>query len=341
MTRPRILLSGLILMAATGCQSSQFSADPFLIRQRVPPPGTGVAPPAAGQPYYQTQPPVVQPGVLSPITPAPAGSIPYNGAYGTPQSSSGPAKAVQPGENEYLTGPSSIARRSPVIQARGDAVYLDDASPNLVASPVGESPAGGAATLPPPSQPTESAIAIVEPNFPAARADRIPTATSAGDSGVIHASARGQSPASADPAVVHASSQATFVAAENSLRGSPATAPTAATDLAGRTTSPDRTAAPSENRRTPERFSYSPDYGRLQGRLEFLSSRNEWKLRYIPIDGVTDQYGGSVVIANPDSLGSLRAGDFVVLQGQLEPASSDSLSFAPPYRVSHAAANGS
>jgi len=30
-----------------------------------------------------------------------------------------------------------------------------------------------------------------------------------------------------------------------------------------------------------------------------------------------------------------------VLQGQLEPASSDSLSFAPPYRVSHAAANGS
>jgi hypothetical protein len=305
MKRPPILLTGCVLLAVAGCQSSQFPGDPFLGRQRVPPPGTGaVVPATVGQPYYQTQPPIVQPGAMTPISPAPVGVAPYNGPYGAPQSSAPTSPAVTPAAGGLLTGRPALAGGSPSAPSSQVAINLDEPSPTSPARPANLAAPTIAATSPA-SRSTESTIAIVEPDFVAARAAESNQPSAANNTGVVHAAA------------------------------------TMAPEDFGRVVlvSGQAVAAPDEPQRAPERFAHANDYSRLQGRLEHLASRNEWKLRYIPIDGDTDQYGGSVVIANPDQLGSLAAGEFVVVEGQLEPAASDSLSYAPPFRVARASAN--
>ena len=64
-------------------------------------------------------------------------------------------------------------------------------------------------------------------------------------------------------------------------------------------------------------YGYSTDYRRLRGRLEYLEKEQCWKLRYIPIDGVTDQYGGSVVLEQSAALAGFRRGDLVEVRGEL------------------------
>ena len=85
--------------------------------------------------------------------------------------------------------------------------------------------------------------------------------------------------------------------------------------------------------RPPAKYGYDTDYGSLQGRLEYLESQQQWKLRYIPIDGDTDRYGGSVIIADTSALADYQPGDFVTVQGTIDKPSGTSRSFAPTYRV--------
>jgi hypothetical protein len=83
------------------------------------------------------------------------------------------------------------------------------------------------------------------------------------------------------------------------------------------------------------RYGFSADYAQLRGKLEHTASTGKWKLRYIPIDGRTDQYGGSVELAGALALtASYKDGDFVQVAGQLGSASSDEHGFAPLYRIS-------
>ena len=61
----------------------------------------------------------------------------------------------------------------------------------------------------------------------------------------------------------------------------------------------------------------APDYSSLKGRLEYSAARQQWKLRYIPIDiadGQVDQYGGSVVLSDVAELKQFHDGDFVSVQ---------------------------
>jgi hypothetical protein len=92
------------------------------------------------------------------------------------------------------------------------------------------------------------------------------------------------------------------------------------------------------NSRRPRsaQYGYAPDYTWLQGRLEHSRAADEWKLRYIPIDGTTDDYGGSVVLENPPALGDFGAGDLVRVYGELRESERDATTFAPVYRVSEA-----
>ena len=85
--------------------------------------------------------------------------------------------------------------------------------------------------------------------------------------------------------------------------------------------------------RTRARYGYGASYEWLKGRLEYLASSDQWKIRYIPIDGVTDDFGGSVRIANPAVLADLAAGDFVEVRGRLEEDGLSGESFAPSYRL--------
>ena len=82
-----------------------------------------------------------------------------------------------------------------------------------------------------------------------------------------------------------------------------------------------------------EAFGYDPSYRWLRGRLEYSEATEQWKLRYIPIQGTPDQFGGSVLIANPRVLSGLRRDEHVLLRGQLHPRGNGGQSFSPIYTV--------
>ncbi len=85
--------------------------------------------------------------------------------------------------------------------------------------------------------------------------------------------------------------------------------------------------------RTWARYGYDDSYAWLQGRLEYLRATGQWKLRYIPVDGVTDQFGGSVVLDDADGLAGLRPGDFVRVEGRIDSNQATAETLSPPYRV--------
>lgn len=79
------------------------------------------------------------------------------------------------------------------------------------------------------------------------------------------------------------------------------------------------------------RYGYDPEYRWLQGQLEYSQIDRSWKLRYIPIDGHTDRFGGSVVLDAP-SLDDYQPGDFVTVEGAVAGGTSAG-GFAPLYRT--------
>ncbi len=78
-------------------------------------------------------------------------------------------------------------------------------------------------------------------------------------------------------------------------------------------------------------YAFADDYAWLRGRLEFSESTRQWKLRYIPIDGPTDDYGGSVVLSDSAALRSFHPGDQVAARGSLAGKSPTTGSFSPLY----------
>ena len=81
-------------------------------------------------------------------------------------------------------------------------------------------------------------------------------------------------------------------------------------------------------------YAYDSQYQSLKGKLEYSQSTHEWRLRYIPPDGnSTDNYGGSVILADAGKLKGLQAGDFVAVQGSAGTPGGTPGSFAPLYNV--------
>ncbi|MEA1951184.1 MAG: hypothetical protein U9N87_07355 [Planctomycetota bacterium] len=65
------------------------------------------------------------------------------------------------------------------------------------------------------------------------------------------------------------------------------------------------------------RYGHAGDHDWLKGRLEYSQAQRRWKLRYIPIDGQTDQYGGSVILRKSSLLSGFERGDYVEVNGRL------------------------
>ncbi len=99
---------------------------------------------------------------------------------------------------------------------------------------------------------------------------------------------------------------------------------------------PSSSVARAETRESSsQRYDFLRDYSTLRGRLEYSEIRDQWKLRYIPIDGKTDEFGGSVVLGDKDLLESYEPGDYVVVEGRMGNTRSRSgLGYAPKYDVS-------
>jgi hypothetical protein len=80
-------------------------------------------------------------------------------------------------------------------------------------------------------------------------------------------------------------------------------------------------------------YAYAADYGSLRGRLEYSQSARQWKLRYIPIDGRTDSFGGSVMLGGSPALQAFKPGDMVAIRGSLAATASQSGVYSPLYRL--------
>jgi len=107
-----------------------------------------------------------------------------------------------------------------------------------------------------------------------------------------------------------------------------------ATALRGRPTSKTNVAGQTPLAASPQaKFAHAPDYRSLRGQLEYLASKQQWKIRYIPIDGQTDRYGGSVVLANASAVASFHPGDFVQVLGAVVPLADQAEPFAPTFHV--------
>jgi len=82
------------------------------------------------------------------------------------------------------------------------------------------------------------------------------------------------------------------------------------------------------------RYGYDPDYRWLKGRLEFSAIDCRWRLRYIPIDGTTDEFGGSVVVSEGSLPDGYERGEFVEVRGALgASAPNDDTTYAPEFEV--------
>ncbi len=89
--------------------------------------------------------------------------------------------------------------------------------------------------------------------------------------------------------------------------------------------------APAEFTPQPN-YGHDPDYKFLRGKLEYSQIDRRWKLRYIPIDGRTDRYGGSVVLPDTSLLSGCERGDFIEVRGQIG-RHDPKKGFAPTYQA--------
>ena len=80
-------------------------------------------------------------------------------------------------------------------------------------------------------------------------------------------------------------------------------------------------------------FGYDSQYRWLKGKLEVFSVHSNLAAAYIPPDGATDNYGGSVVIADASKVSGFQPGDSVYVDGTPGPTAAGQGSFAPLYNV--------
>lgn len=95
--------------------------------------------------------------------------------------------------------------------------------------------------------------------------------------------------------------------------------------------------APSSSAAASDRYDFDAGYRRLRGKLEYSEATRRWKLRYIPADGATDDFGGSVVIDDSSCLSGFERGDFVEAHGEVVSAADDARGFAPNFSVTRIA----
>jgi hypothetical protein len=319
----RLLAILVAVFALSGCRSQgPAGTDPFFGRTRVPPPGTGAISGGSTDPYYggapySTAPPAVTTPQMPPATGSqppsasggqnyvpPGGTLNYQGSSWTPM---GPPKASQSDTSSSLSdrslpakkATSTPASRQRVVQALQPRTKAAAGSPQIR---IPASAIASAADEPRELRVPEGAIEITDlpPVGGATSAARSQSAS--GGSGVRLASGIQQPDVSAGVA--------------------------AAVAVSGETTggTPAAESAPRAG------YGYDPEYHWLRGKLEYSQIDRRWKLRYIPVEGDTDQFGGSVVLPDAKVLAGCERGDFIEVRGQVDQQNTKN-GYAPTYKV--------
>ena len=312
---------------AAGCQSTQPAYDPFLGRTTVPPPGT-MSPPVVTPYYGTTPPPVSAPSIISsPITPGVPATPPQGQLPASP-----PSGFQYPHGSRQQIGGTKLSQQTPATEggevsgsemaAPGSHVGTNQLRVDTRVQPASfndDGPQALGAQAPKPS--IEAPVRIVEPTVP----------KSTSPSKVIQAGGKTSEAGSVQQA--SAVRELTELPLAKSIKPAavvPAPGTPARMVPAGSATVGTSQPAPS---RTAEGYGYDPSYKWLKGQLEYSQSKRLWKLRYIPLDGETDNYGGSVVLSTTADLDGFKPGEFVTVHGTVGPGQTASRSFAPLYQL--------
>ncbi|HEX6961381.1 MAG TPA: hypothetical protein VF175_05905 [Lacipirellula sp.] len=332
------LLAFGLIASAIGCRNQSAPlTNPFLTPDRVPPPSTRVLTPGTAQPYYPGDPlpgaaPLGAPvGAMPPATTfPPATTLPPGGTY-TPPATVPPATAypgaAYPGSPITPTAPTA----SPYGPRAGDSIRVPSD---------GQQARLAAATTPiqklvPPSQDQLAASSIDRPFMP-----------NAGAQAPIKQAAYDETPPLEQPPAQRVQIREVTPAEY-------------ATPTAGQSLIPTRdgfrpqgsepqdetsTESPLSNGfRSPgvddsatadgsARYGVGPSQQWLRGQLEYWPQTGEWSIKYMP-EGQVDQIGGRILIDNPQVLGHLPPGEFVMVEGQVFGRQIDDATYRPAYRV--------
>ncbi len=317
-------LALIALLALAGCQSTTPTSgaiDPFFGRTRIEPPATGtVAPPVVTLPSSEAAP------AKTPVMPR-SGGVPRPNALGTTQPKSPPSQT------------STAATTAQPASAKGDRISVPSSArsaTNLLASrttsaaPAAATPVARTPALPPPppitatsasaaSSPPQTIIQTILPRSKVETSAGQPTSAS-----TIPNTWPTPQPASSSQKAVDIMDLPAARPAANAR----ASAATATGVIQTSATLPiDAPSAPVQS------FAYDPQYRWLRGRLEYSQIDRAWRLRYIPVDGATDAYGGSVVLAKTSKLSGFQRGDLIEVHGRVLPPNSGGATFAAGYQV--------
>ena len=336
------LLASCLVASAAGCRNQSAPlTNPFLTPDRVPPPQTRVLTPGTAQPYYPGDPLPGTAPLSAPISSIPpTGTLPPAGsAYApaptyTPPATVPPATAY-PGATSPPGGPIT-----PTTPTPGYGTYGPRAG-DAIRVPADQQRARFAAT----STPIQKLVPPSQGQLAAAPVDR-PFTPNAGAQPPIEQAAYDETPPLNQPAAERlairevtpaqyqapATSAATTTPTRDGFRPqSSEQRPEAVTESpVNGFRSPgisDSTAAG-----TDAKYGVGPTQEWLRGQLEYWPQTGEWSIKYMP-DGQVDQIGGRILIDNPQMLGHLPPGEFVMVEGQVFGRQIDDASYRPAYRV--------
>jgi len=311
MARPPALWIAVVLLA--GCRNGNppGPVDPFFGRTRIEAPATGaVTCPTVAPPYSPAAPQMTLPPGMGPV---PGANVVKHPTESFASSQSGrpitiPAEARKtPEKRDVITrlaakdiktseGPAKVPEPASVSPAR---VYqtLGPRPKDLADAPRGRA-ASGTSTNASQSResPTMAGRAVDIMDLPAAGTTQPRAQTGGAD--VIR--------------LVSAEEEIQDASAAPSASAAPAATPAASHQAL---------------------YGYDPQYRWLRGRLEYSEANHHWKLRYIPIDGVTDDFGGSVILSNTAALSGYERGDSVEVHGTLKSANSEKRDYSPQFEV--------
>lgn len=323
------LLTTVFVLAGCAGQAPP-AADPFFGQTRVPPPGTGAISGGTADPYYngQSYPPgssTAPPRVVIPEGPP--------GTTAQPPASGGSNRYTPPGgsldyRGSSLTGPrNSVATRpqtrvpAPAFSTRSQGVAAKSTPKLAGREPVIQilQPRPKTAARPSATRPSGSALASTsgEPrrlNVPKGAVE----ITDLPKAGSLNTASRPESASGPGGVRLVSGTEGPDDSGEVTAAGGSAGAPgdgTAAAEFAPQGT-----------------YGHDPEYRWLRGKLEYSQIDRRWKLRYIPIDGATDEFGGSVVLPDPKLLAGCERGDFVEVRGKLGQRD-EKKGFAPSYEA--------
>jgi len=312
----------LAVFCLAGCQQNNaLPSNPFLGSPRIAPPGTGTA--GGNGAYYDP---------ANQVTPSPAAS------GGLQRRTSPDDQIVRLSRSEVLASalteppPTRNVVATPVrektVPAEGDVVRISSLEKNIAEAV---------------SKPTPVRSVSYDAKAKSGSLGKIVGATSPGNKTILRVVERDA------PNITR--STITRTTAREPRRLDPPAHATEITDLpkvdedagkkiasgwSGGSSGESKTAAQGVSRSTKGRYGFDADYGWLEGKLEYSQSAKRWKLRYIPIDGETDRYGGSVVL-DGNTLDGYEHGDFIRVEGAVAGKDKSVAGFAPKYQLENVA----